>query len=129
MSQPELTLFYDGLCPLCSREVAYYRTRAAGDPGVRFVDIADPAFDARRHGLDPAAVHRRLHVKVGDEVRVGVEAFVALWERLRGFGWIARVARWPGVNQTLRLAYAGFARVRPLLPRRRAACDTGACRR
>jgi len=129
MSKPDLTVYYDGLCPLCSREIAYYRRRAGDGAGVHFVDIADPRFDARPHGLDAAAVHRRMHVKVGDEVRTGVDAFVALWERLRGFRWMARVAKWPGVYQALRVAYAAFARVRPWLPRRKAACDTGTCER
>ncbi len=129
MIKPELTLYYDGLCPLCSREIAYYRQRAGGDPGVRFVDITDPAFNALEHGLDPSAVHRRMHVKVGGEVRQGVDAFVAIWGRVPGFGWLARLAKWPGVRASLRLAYAGFARVRPLLPRRKPACATGTCRR
>ena len=34
MSNHDLTLYYDGLCPLCSREIAHYRKRAHGDSGV-----------------------------------------------------------------------------------------------
>ena len=129
MNNPDLTLFYDGLCPLCSREIAHYRKRAHGDQGVHFVDIADPAFDAGKHGLDPADVHRQMHAKLGDEVHRGLDAFIAIWGRVRGYAWLARLAKWPGVNLAMRLAYAAFARVRPLLPRRKAACDTGACQR
>lgn len=129
MTQPDLTLYYDGLCQLCSREVAFFRRRTKDDPTIHYVDIADPAFDAKGHGLDPVAIHRQMHVKVGDELRIGVPAFLAFWERVRGFGWLARIGRWPGVYQLLWVMYQGFARVRPLLPRRKSACASGACER
>jgi predicted DCC family thiol-disulfide oxidoreductase YuxK len=129
MSNPDLTLYYDGLCPLCSREIAFFRRRTAGDPSVRYVDIAEAAFDAAGHGLDPVRVRRWMHVKLGEEVKVGLDAFIAVWGRVRGFGWLARLARLPGLYRLFRLGYALFALVRPLLPRRRAGCDTGACRR
>jgi predicted DCC family thiol-disulfide oxidoreductase YuxK len=129
MSTPPLTLFYDGLCPLCAREIAHYR-RHLPEGSARFLDITDPDFDARAYGLDPQAVHRRMHVQVGEEVRTGVEAFVAIWEAIPRYRWAARLARLPGVHGLLRLGYAGFARVRPLLPRlRRRPCATGTCRR
>jgi predicted DCC family thiol-disulfide oxidoreductase YuxK len=129
MSTPTLTLFYDGLCPLCSREVAHYRRRAAGDPSVSFIDITDPAFDPAAHGLDRERIHRVMHVKAGDEMLTGLDAFIALWGRIRGWGWLARFAGLPGVYTLMKLGYGLFARVRPWLPRRKARCATGVCRR
>jgi predicted DCC family thiol-disulfide oxidoreductase YuxK len=128
MNTPPLTLFYDGLCPLCSREIAFYRRRLTGDD-VRFVDITDPGFDAARHGLDPRGVHRILHVKVGEEVRTGLDAFIALWQRVPGFRRLARLAAAPGVHALLGAGYRAFALVRPWLPRRRRACEAGTCPR
>jgi predicted DCC family thiol-disulfide oxidoreductase YuxK len=125
---PQLTLFYDGLCPLCSREIVHYRKRLAGT-GARFVDITDPAFDAPSHGLDPGRVHRLMHVKVGDEVRTGLEAFLAVWEAIPAYRRLARLARVPGIHAALDLGYRLFARVRPWLPRSARPCATGACRR
>jgi predicted DCC family thiol-disulfide oxidoreductase YuxK len=128
MSTPRLTLFYDGLCPLCSLEVAHYRKRAV-EGTVAFVDITDPLFDAARHGLDPRRVHEVMHVKVGDELRTGVDAFFALWDVVPGHRWLARLARLPGVYSLLKLLYHGFAKVRPWLPRRRRAeCESGSCK-
>jgi len=124
-----LTLFYDGHCPLCSREIAHYRRKVVDD-SVVFVDITDPSFDAAAHGVDARAVHRLLHVKVGDEVRVGTAAFVALWERLPAYRWLARLARTPGIRFLMNVGYRVFAAVRPWLPRRKGPqCETGVCRR
>ncbi len=127
MDQPPLLLFYDGLCPLCAREIAYYRRRLHG-ADVFFLDITDPAFDVAHYGLDPRRVRRVLHVKVGDEVRTGVNAFMALWERVPGHAWLARLASRPGVYRVLAAGYSLFAFFRPLLPRRRR-CAGGACTR
>ncbi len=109
-----LTLYYDGLCPLCSREIAHYRTKVA-DGAVRFVDITDPVFVAAAHGLDARLVRRLMHVKVGDEVRVGLEAFIALWEAIPAYRWLAWLARLPGLHGLLALGYRAFAAVRPWL--------------
>ena len=93
------------------------------------MDITAPAFDAVQHGVDAAAVHRVMHVKVGAEVRTGVAAFLALWEVVPGYRWLARLARLPGVCGLMGLGYHLFARLRPWLPRRKHSCTTGTCSR
>ena len=128
MAAPTLTLYYDGLCPLCSREIAHYRTKVV-DGGVHFLDITDPKFDAAGHGLDARRVRRLMHVKVGDEVRVGMDAFIALWDAIPAYRWLARLARIPLLHGLLTLGYHAFAAVRPWLPRRqRSSCESGTCR-
>ncbi len=130
MSQPPLTLFYDGLCPLCSREVAHYRRAAAGDAAIGFIDIAAPSFDAASFGLDAARVHKEMHVKEGERVFVGVDAFLAIWRRVPGHRWLLSLSRLPLADLLMRIGYFVFATIRPWLPRRKAAdCETGVCRR
>ena len=85
-----------------------------------FVDITDRDFQATREGLDPDRVHREMHVRRSDgSVAVGVDAFIAIWETLPKFRWLARLSRRKPVHVVLRIGYAVFARVRPYLPRRR----------
>lgn len=121
------TLFYDGDCPLCSREIAHYRLKTAGLDSVQYVDIADPAFDAAAHGLDPVRVHKVMHVKAGDQVFTAVDAFIAIWKAVPGYGRMARLAAFPLVKPFLTLGYHAFALVRPWLPRSKRECDTGKC--
>jgi predicted DCC family thiol-disulfide oxidoreductase YuxK len=129
MTPPTLTLYYDGLCPLCSREIAHYRRWAAGDPSVVFVDITDPAFDAAALGLNPERIHQVMHVREGDTLHTGIDAFRAVWRRIPGHGWMDRLARLPGVLPLMKVGYAAFARLRPYLPRRKRVCESGTCRR
>ncbi|MCE2907723.1 MAG: demethoxyubiquinone hydroxylase family protein [Burkholderiaceae bacterium] len=112
-----LTVLYDGGCPLCRREIAHVQglSQRQGDAGLCFVDIsADAACDA----AERAALLARFHVQRGDGTRLdGAAAFVAMWQRLPGWRWLARAARLPGALPLLEAAYRGFLRVRPALQR------------
>lgn len=119
----KLTVYYDGACQVCSREIALYQ-RARGHEDLRFVDICAAGFDAAREGLDPVEVHRSFHTRAADgTLYQGVPAFIAIWETLPGYHWLAKVAKVPGVRPVMDLGYVVFSRVRPYLPRKKFACD------
>lgn len=127
-SEGRLTVYFDGACHLCSREMEHYRRIDVGRR-LDLVDISGPGFDAAAWGLDPAAVQREMHVRLPDgELRVGVAAFVEVWKRLPGFERAARVAASPLLRPALAAGYWTFARlIRPALPKRRRECTDGAC--
>lgn len=122
-----VTIYYDGLCPLCKVEIAHLRGRT--DPAfVSFIDIAADDFDPAAHGIDLERAHRILHVKVGSEMRTGVEAVLTMWSLTSLTRWLSRLCRVPGFYRMACVGYWFFARVRPYLQRRRRDCSTGACR-
>ena len=111
-----LTVLYDGGCPLCRREIAHVQGLAErqGGTALCFVDIsqtADPALQAEQQRL-----LARFHVQKADGSRLqGAAAFAAMWDRLPGWRWLARMSRWPGMLWLLERAYNGFLKVRPAL--------------
>lgn len=110
-----LTVLYDGGCPLCRREIAHVQGLAQrqGDAGLCFVDISA---DAACVADERAALLARFHVQRGDGTRLdGAAAFVAMWQRLPGWRWLARLARLPGAMPLLEAGYRGFLRVRPAM--------------
>lgn len=115
-STDTLTVLYDGACPLCRREIAHVQGLAASRPdsGLCFLDVSD----ARQALPDTerATLLARFHVQRPDGSRLdGAAAFVAMWARLPGWRWLARLARLPGGLTALEWAYRGFLRVRPWL--------------
>ncbi|TLM65912.1 MAG: DUF393 domain-containing protein [Deltaproteobacteria bacterium] len=126
-----LHILYDGACPVCSREIAYYRRL---DRSARLVpvDISAPDFDPHRYGVPLAALMAELHaVDRRGAVYRGVGAFIAIWQAFperRSCRWLAAIVSLPVVNGLARLGYRWFARVRPRLPGRRSGCATDACR-
>jgi predicted DCC family thiol-disulfide oxidoreductase YuxK len=57
----ELTVFYDGACPLCSREISFYK-RQRGSGSVAWVDVAKAAEDDVSPGLSRDQALTRFHV-------------------------------------------------------------------
>lgn len=124
MTPPEsaetLTVLYDGGCPLCRREIAHVQGLAQRRPdsALCFVDISPGGQDACVFAADRAALLARFHVQRADGSRLdGAAAFVAMWERLPGWRWLAWLARLPGMLTVLEWSYRGFLRVRPTLQR------------
>ncbi len=113
-----LTVLYDGDCPLCRREIAHAKGLAdrRSDSALCFVDISCAGDGDHRFAADRAALLARFHVQRADGSRLdGAAAFVAMWGRLPGWRWLARLARIPGVLPIMELAYRNFLRVRPVL--------------
>ncbi len=119
----KLTVYFDGLCHLCSREIDHYR-RQNGSDQLRFVDITLPEFDAQTENLDPKLVHKVMHVKTqNQELKTGVEAFIAIWDHLPKYQWLSKLAKTSALRPFLDLGYQGFAAVRPYLPRKTNNCE------
>jgi predicted DCC family thiol-disulfide oxidoreductase YuxK len=125
---PLRTIYFDGLCQLCSREIDLFR-RLVPDGSLVYVDIAADDFDPTAYGVDPVAVHKTMHVRDDEgELRTGLDALIAMWEVVPGFRWLAIFANLPLVRPVAQVGYALFAWVRPKLPKRkRVACETGRC--
>jgi predicted DCC family thiol-disulfide oxidoreductase YuxK len=116
------TVFFDGACPLCCREIAHYR-RIDRAQQLRWVDAATEAETLAANGLDLDRVMAELHVLDGTGGwHRGVDAFLMIWSRLPAYRWLARLVSSFGLRAPLKFVYRYFAAWRC---RRR--CDAGAC--
>jgi ubiquinone biosynthesis monooxygenase Coq7 len=108
------TVYFDGACPLCRREIAHYRERQ-GAESIRWVDAAAADAGALGEGLDRDAALARLHVRGADGRLVsGAAAFAAIWRQLPAYAWLGRLASPAPVQWVLELGYRGFLGVRRL---------------
>jgi predicted DCC family thiol-disulfide oxidoreductase YuxK len=114
---PELTVFYDGACPLCRREINFLRRSEIGNT-VDWHDVSDYPGDMVAEGLTKPDALARFHVRTGDgDLLAGAAAFVAVWSRHPKFGRLARALSNRLSLFLLDLLYRGFLFVRPLLQR------------
>jgi demethoxyubiquinone hydroxylase (CLK1/Coq7/Cat5 family) len=115
-STETLTVLYDGSCPLCRREIAHVRTLSERqeDGAMCFIDISQPSVSKASCADDRARLLARFHVQRADgSMLSGAAAFVAMWDRLPGWRWLARFARLPGMLILLEAGYRVFLWVRP----------------
>jgi len=112
MSEPwQIEAFYDGACPLCTREVAFVRRRDHARR-IRFTDITAPDFDAAALGTTHEALMARMHGRLPDGTLIeGVEVFRRMYAAI-GWRWLVAVSRWPIVRTLADRVYALFARNR-----------------
>lgn len=106
-----VTTFYNGDCPVCSREIGHYRRVADRRPAaLEWRDLASDPEALARYGVTPEDARRRLHViDEAGRVRSGVDAFVAVWRNLPGYRHLAGVVSLPLVRPFAALAYEGVA--------------------
>ena len=115
----QLTVLYDGACPLCRREIGIYRglQPLQADSPVCFADVSD-ATSPLPPGTTRENLLARFHVRSRDgQLLSGAQAFLALWAALPGWRWLARVGRLPGAAWVMECVYRLFLRWRPTLQR------------
>jgi predicted DCC family thiol-disulfide oxidoreductase YuxK len=109
----ELTVFYDGACPLCRSEIGVYRN-CNGAERVAFVDVATADAGNVALGLDKTAALARFHVQTADgQLHSGAAGFAQLWLTLPGWRWLGRITMLPGIRTIAEVAYRGFLLIRP----------------
>ena len=139
---PAATVFYDGACPLCRREIAHYRRlrgaervlwidEMAGpklvvlDTMNLWIDIARADAPLATYGLSRELAMARLHVRdTAGHWQTGAFGFAELWSHLPVYRWLARALRMLRLLPLLDRVYASFARWRL-----RRACDERTCGR
>lgn len=106
----EVTVWFDGDCPLCRREIALMR-RLDRHNRITFIDVARP--EASGCPLDRADLLARFHAQEGDQLHDGAAAFAAMWRAIPLLRPLGLLARMPPVLWLMERAYCGFLRVRP----------------
>lgn len=105
VDQPSATVYFDGDCPVCAREIEMYR-RQPGAGTVQWVNVAQCEATALGAGLTRAAAMARLHVRRADGNLVsGARAFTELWSALPRWAWAGRLL---GGGPGLWLLEAGY---------------------
>jgi predicted DCC family thiol-disulfide oxidoreductase YuxK len=103
----DLQVYYDGGCPVCSREIAFYRARPGADR-FAWVDVTRSDADLGPV-LTPEAALARLPVRTPSGTLLsGAEAFAAMWRTMPGFKWLGRLLAVPPFGLFAEWAYRGF---------------------
>lgn len=100
------TLFYDGQCPLCAKEIGTLRKLQTGD-----LVFADIHAQQNRKGMlpDREALLRRLHLLTGEgNWIVGLPANVRAWSHTR-FGFFFKPLLWPVIYPVAARIYESWA--------------------
>jgi predicted DCC family thiol-disulfide oxidoreductase YuxK len=107
----ELTIFYDGFCPLCVREMDHLR-KIDQQQKLRLEDIQQPDFSERYPQIDKAEASSILLSQLPNGTLLkGLDSTHKAWSVV-GQGWRTGWMRWPLIRWFADRAYLFFARNR-----------------
>lgn len=114
LAQWPLTLYFDGDCPLCAREIKILRRRAIATR-LLLVDISRADFDAKALGFTHETMQSSLHAHFADGRWItGLDATLWSW-RAAGLGFWAAPLASQALRPLLEIGYRLFCRLRPHL--------------
>ena len=107
----KLKVYYNSACPVCDAGIAGQKRRMAGCPTeIQWVDIHAHPEALKEIGVPQDLVRERLHVvDERGELRVGAEAFRALWAHTPGQKRLASFLGLSPVRILARWSYNLFA--------------------
>ena len=111
----QLTVFFDGSCPLCMREIGMYRRLESLNP-INWLDVS--VSDPQQHGigLSQCDAMRRFHVMDQQgNLFSGAAAFSKLWQQFRGWRVLGYICSLPILSHIAEFSYRGFLKIRPLI--------------
>ena len=106
-----LTVWHDGACPLCRREISLMR-RLDKAGAIEFVDASEPGTTCP---ADRDELLARFHAREDGRLLSGAAAFAAMWRAIPALRPLGIAARNPLVLAGLERAYRVFLRLRPSL--------------
>jgi len=108
------TVYYDGDCPLCQREIAWFKRQSGGEK-ILWVDVNCITTETILPGLSKTDALKRFYVRLSDgSIVSGSKAFISVWkviERLKPF---AKILDKKIILFFLEKLYNGFLHIRPL---------------
>ena len=108
------TVYYDGGCPVCSKEIRTYR-KANGADNLTWVDASDADRQALGDDLDRSVAMAKMHVRdESGQLISGAAAFAAIWQRLPNTRWLGRMLGTAPALFFLEPAYRLFLKIRPV---------------
>jgi predicted DCC family thiol-disulfide oxidoreductase YuxK len=108
----KISVFYDGTCGLCAKEINHYK-KIAPNNIFEWIDITEDLvlFEAlgytQKDGL--MALHAYDHNKV---MHKGVEAFIVIWAQLKRWNLLAHFVSIIRIRQIANFVYKHFAKWR-----------------
>ncbi|KKN34044.1 hypothetical protein LCGC14_0797660 [marine sediment metagenome] len=106
-----LTVFYDGHCPLCVKEIKALKSYDVNNK-LSLIDLNMDNFYSVYPHIDITAAQKKLHGQLADGTMLyGLDVSILAWKTVEKHQWLT-VLHWPLIKPVANMAYRFFARYR-----------------
>lgn len=109
MQHELITVYYDGKCGMCAKEIRYYK-KIAPNNIFDWQDITVSTQSLKQSGVSLTEGLKYLHVKNTEgKLLIGVDAFICIWQQLPYWRYLAYLVKLPMIKQIATVIYKAFA--------------------
>ena len=98
-----MKVYFNNSCKICKAEIDLYKKEKIEE--IDWVDITDNELAEQETSKDSKQLLRRLHVKDGEKVIGGAEAFLLLWKKMPKYKFLYKFFKLPIIFNIFTITY------------------------
>ena len=98
-----MKVYFNNSCKICKAEIDLYKKEKIDE--IDWVDITDNELAEKETSKDNRQLLRRLHVKDGEKVFGGAEAFLLLWKKMPKYKFLYNFFKLPIIFNIFSVVY------------------------
>ena len=98
-----MKVYYNESCSICRAEINLYKKQNIEE--IDWVDITNNVAAEDETSKDDKTLLRRLHVKDGDNIIDGAEAFLYVWKKIPKYKFLYKLFKLPIIFTLFKFAY------------------------
>ena len=98
-----MKVYFNNSCKICKAEIDLYKKEEIEE--IDWVDITDNELAEQETSKDSKQLLRRLHVKDGEKILGGAEAFLLLWKKMPKYRFLFNFFKQPIIFNIFAAAY------------------------
>ena len=98
-----MKVYFNNSCKICKAEIDLYKKEKIDK--IDWIDITDNTLATKETSKNSKQLLRRLHVKDGDKVLEGAEAFLLLWRKMPKYKFLYNFFKLPIIFHIFSLTY------------------------
>ena len=88
-----MKVYFNNSCKICKAEIDLYKKEKIEE--IEWIDITDNYLAQKETLKNDKELLRRLHVRDGEKLKQGAEAFLALWKRIPKYKILYKIFKLP----------------------------------
>ena len=98
-----MKVYFNNSCKICKAEIDLYKKEEIDE--IDWIDITDNEFAEKETSKNSKQLLRRLHVKNGEKVLEGAEAFLLLWKKMPKYKFLYNFFKLPIIFNVFSILY------------------------
>ena len=98
-----MKVYFNNSCKICKAEIYLYKKEKIDE--IDWVDITDNELAEKETSKDSKQLLRRLHIKDGEKVLGGAEAFLLLWKKMPKYKFLYKFFKLPIIFNIFSVVY------------------------